>query len=308
MTRMSDDGSLDSNPSNVPEYDSAREKEENLDSTKMRVTEWVESSGHALEMRLTRTLLQSGADSATMGRKYQSKDAESGRAREIDSVGRFDILGSRVTGSLNLVVEAKESPKQSWIAMYQDDANDNDHEALDAPEEHFVGSRRGTPSQAASGRGSTENRLSRLWQGMAPFETTQPASSIADGPGPIDDNRAKNNQKQTSVTAIHAAFSGAAGLQQEFRKRQEFSGFTSSPTEFGIFIPVAVTPARLFQARLGTSDVVVTDVNRLGVRVTIPGAGTRTVFVVRENAFEEFVNDIRRCVDIANESVRSGRL
>ena len=195
------------------------------------VRQWLETSGRALEMRVERTLRQTGR--AKVQPAFSYVDTVTGAAREGDVVADFPWIGmNRVRCSLVLAVECKSSTKHPWVGFFSDS---NPRPRGDLTEwatfAHgpFVGITEPLPG---------------LWAGRYPFTPTPAASHLA---------TARSGENNFAGDAVRQVLSCAAAVRHTYLHSQ------SAYQEGLVCLAAVVTAAPLLTCRLDDDGSVVLD-------------------------------------------------
>jgi len=81
------------------------------------VSQWLEKSGHAFELKTARTFREGGAKSVTLSFSYT--DPNSGALREGDVLAEFGWTSINNTPAfVEVVVECKSGRDHPWVAFY----------------------------------------------------------------------------------------------------------------------------------------------------------------------------------------------
>jgi hypothetical protein len=254
---MKDDESAPGTPEDRPAGGNTAVNAANR-TTEDHVAAWLESSGSALEMRVARAFRRTRPFSVVHSRYY----IDNGTLRETDVVAAGQRWGRNV--ALHLVIECKSSREHPWV-LFQDDEIYL-HNDLDLVETFIV----------QESPGATISQLQGIHNAPLVYSHEPHGYQIAD-------TSAKNRE---AYTAVAQAVSGVGGLMADVPQDQ-------NPPLLSIFIPVVVTAAPLFSARLDASgQVELTEVTRrLLITRLRPVDQLHSAWIVTEEGLPQFVTD-----------------
>jgi len=247
-----------------------------------KVDTWVESSGRALELRTARTLKLAGANVVQVSRRYEG--TTTGQRREMDVYAAFTWRAAPgVDAQLRVSVECKSSNEKPWVAFRD--------EWKTLPSELFESS---FVFKNGSYTGLTEP-LAELWRGLPPFLPSYAMTHIVTADLGA---RKPSDGRNTAHDAVRQAMSGASALRSEYLASQ-----SSHQKRAHLVVATVVTVAPLFACHLDAAGHVVTQpVDSLAVWEPRHDGRSTLVFVLSENAFQDFASDLAHCRDVAAAS------
>lgn len=247
-----------------------------------KVSDWVEWSGRALELRTARALKAAGADVVQMSRRYEGTTTE--QHREMDVFAAFAWCAAPGTNAqLRVSIECKSSKDKPWVA-FRDDWRFPRHELFEGSFVFKHGS-----------HVSLTEPLEDLWKGLPPF--FPPYTMVHVATAELG-SRKSGDGRNTAHDALRQAMSGAIALEAEYLRRQ---GSVSNKAHLGI--AAVVTAAPLFTCHLDDDGRVVTEqVEQLAVWEPRRDGRLTMVFVVSENALPQFANELAHCRNVAAEA------
>lgn len=254
--------------------------EQEDDALTARVSDWVERSGRALELRVARAFARQHAD---MSQARLFTDPVTSDQREADVVARWTVMiaGGRQL-SLVCVCECKAGADKPWVLF--DDGRSRFPERPARVIDHLL----------------THEHLNGVTIDMAPFEGAwlegYPFDEHLGIQNPVSHAIAtaleqdKPNQPNSAWRAARQVMSACYGLLADFSEK--------TPQLATVMVPVIVTEAPLFRVYLNRAGEAQTERVIQGVLVTQShdGGSRRAIFVMNEKVLQGFAAELRAVI------------
>lgn len=236
------------------------------DDLNEKVASWLESSGRALELRVSRAARRSGAK---VDQSWTYQDGETGKAREGDVLATFAWEGlERRRMDLHAVVECKSSTKHPWVAF---------HDRVVSPSTDLA-------NWALYAHGPFADLTEPLldtWLGSPPFTGSRAATHIV---------TALDGKPDSAGDAIRQVTSQARGLWDHYLTT------TARDLQGGgiVIVAAVVTACPLITAELDKNgEIQLERVQQVQVRAGRHNGATSRVWVMNEGPAEQFFADLR---------------
>lgn len=245
-----------------------------------RLTGWLETSGRALELRMSRAARKAGA---AVDQSWTYQDGNTGKAREGDVLASFRWEGlEKRPMDLHVVVECKSSTKHPWVAFMDRAVTPGTDIANWTLFAHgpFVG---------------LTEPLSETWIGLPPFSGSRAATHIT---------TAFEKGNDPAADALQQVRSQAQGLWDHHLNS------TGRGLQGGgiVIVAAVVTSCPLFTAELDREgEIKLTEVDKVQVRAQGHNGVTSRVWVLNEEPAQQFFADLRDRAFDAGLHARSGR-
>jgi hypothetical protein len=252
-------------------------------STLDGVAKWVESSGHALELRVARTFRRSGAGSVQQSFGYT--DPETGQQREGDIRATYSWRSPLpgIDGRLIVIAECKSSTKHPWVAFY------------DSGVRIRLGDLTGWAYSSYAPDSRIIEHLHQLWIGMPPFDVPEVASSVA---------------------AAHVAESGKNWAGDAIRQvlattesqRLHYISTQNDEQRAEVTIAAVITSGELVRCMLdGDGQIHMEEADFVVVRVQSYSGQGKRVFVMKEAQVATFAQSLANLANLAHEDAEFRR-
>lgn len=231
-----------------------------------KVSEWVETSGRALELRTARAMREGYPLHVNQSLAYA--DPETGKQREGDVGATYHWWMGDAAASLDVAIECKSGTNHPWVAFY-------DHRTVDSP---YVGE-----WLLLNGDWTSDELLSLgvSWDAQEALTSVRAASHAMSALGKDSNNEAHNSMQQ--------AMSFARSLAARNLKYVSVAQERKMSKAIKAAVAVVVTQAPLFDCEL-TSDgeVNLQPVDRFDVYLDLGSAGgLKRVCVRNEGSFRD---------------------
>lgn len=239
---------------------------------------WLDTSGRALELRVTRRFREARA---MVSPSFAFIDTVTGLGRETDVVAEFEWQAklSQTTDlscSLTAVVECKSSKKHPWVAF-----------------------REGSPRASSSNLDDwfawafapftpVTDRLPSLWIWEEPFTERQPATHVVAARIGETGSASASNEQNLANDAIRQVLSACTAMRRSYIDRQ-------GREQRGLFLlPVVVTSARLFNCTLSNDgQPVLAETDAFDVWAAGHDGRRTRVYVMNENRLGGFASSLQ---------------
>jgi hypothetical protein len=242
------------------------------------IQRWLETSGHAFELRVARSFREGRARPVDVSFSYT--DASTGALREGDVLAQFGWTSLMNTpASIEVVTECKSGRDHPWIAFY--DRRIARGSALEDWTYFAHGPFTGVTQP-----------LDDLWVGRPPFDALQIASHLVAAHSKDSHNPAGD--------AVRQVLSAAEARRRWYIERQ------NQDRRGCVIVPVVVTGARLVSCELDASgEMQLEEVSSAVVSGPRSGKSAR-VFILTEDAVKTFARNLSELAGDAHTLARNG--